>query len=124
MVGGCERSAKKVGMCWGHFKRRLRNQDTDVQLTPRLSRLARLEEVALTYAEADADDDEEWRRARENLRKAANMVGGRPRKVSAKLVVELVAAVGSIQRAAQQLGISRVTAWRACRDAGAVSKRF
>jgi hypothetical protein len=72
--GECPKPAARAGLCWGHMKRLQRGQAVAPALTERpKSKLERLTEAALTYAEAESD--EEFERAAENLRKSAELFG-------------------------------------------------
>ncbi len=97
--------------------------------------MERLTESALTYAAAE--EDGEWERARDNLRKSAAAYGrthfatrirealaalkargvrlGPPPKVEPEAVVKVVAELGDVAQAATTLRVSERTVWRALR---------
>lgn len=115
-VDGCESPAAKGGLCWAHAKRRAKGQDANV--LPRPSGLERLREAALKYA--DAEGDEDFRRAEDNLRKAAAALmrrarGGRPATVAHEEALNALRAAGSLRRAAAVLGVSAWAVLRAIR---------
>lgn len=104
-----------------------------------MSPLERLTEAAISYANADSDD--EYDRARDNLRKAASAFGnkageairialadlrargiklGRPRKIEPEVAVRLAEQTKSIRKTALMLGVSRKTVQRALRQVGFV----
>lgn len=73
-VDGCPKEAARGGLCWGHVKKRQRGQTVNEALTERPeSKIDVLREAALAYAEAEEDDD--FRRAEDSLRKAAERFG-------------------------------------------------
>jgi hypothetical protein len=116
-VDDCPNEANRGGRCWAHAKRKARGQDANTLARP--SGLERLREAALRYA--DAEDDEDFRRAEDNLRKAAYAIarrangGGRPAKVQVDTALAALRAVGSLRGAAALLGCSHVAVWRALR---------
>lgn len=135
-IDGCGREGKQGGYCWGHRKRLARGQDMSGELGRRSeSAMELLAAAALRYAEAD--EDEEFDRARDNLRKRAAAFGarfiseatkealarrraegaklGRPTKLNPDTVLRLVEDLGGRRRAAAALGVSRWTIWRATR---------
>lgn len=103
----------------------------------------RITECVLAYA--DAEDDDDFAHARDNLRKAAAAYGssatselvrdalaklkaagvklGRPRKVTLELVAEVIVREGRVCRAAAVLGVSRWTIRRAIAALGTPEKR-
>lgn len=129
-VDGCEREARKAGLCWAHAKRRQNGQDANVLARP--SGVERLTEAALRYAAAEDDDD--FERAKDNLRKAAAAAShaalaelaaagrrraraagvkfGRPPKVDLEQVRQLLPLVGSARALAERLAVSEATAYR------------
>lgn len=143
-VDGCPNAAQKGGLCYGHRKRKQRGGPVSTALKQRpKSPLERLTEAAITYAEADGDED--YARARENLRKssvayapsaraeiisqltrealaklkAQGVTLGRPQKEvdHAQLVLEAESA--SARAVAAKLGVSVRTVWRALKRARA-----
>lgn len=132
-VDGCTNAVRKGGYCWGHYKRKQRRKVVSSPLTFRPGDVERLQESALTYA--GAESDEEWRRARDNLRKSAvaarpailseliraallslkakGVKLGRPRKFDPVAVAQMVESVGNISRAAVLLKVSRGVVYRA-----------
>jgi hypothetical protein len=70
VVENCPNEAKKGGKCWGHAKRATRGLSIMVNLMPRKqTNIERLRAAAIAYAEAESDED--FRRADERLRTAA-----------------------------------------------------
>lgn len=138
-VDGCPNPAAKSGLCEGHVKRRTRGQvvSAALKLRPR-SPLERLTEAALAYANAESDD--EFDRAKDNLRKSAAAFApndrstairealaelkrrglklGRPRKVEPEVAVRMVEQEGGVRKAALVLRVSRMAVSRALREAG------
>lgn len=134
-VDDCPNPAARGGICWGHIKKRSRTGGLgELERRPK-SKQERVYEAALTYAGAESDD--EFERARENLRKSSIAAGqafvseltrealarlreqgvrlGRPPKVEPAQVAEAVSRAGSAKRAASQLGVSLRTIRRALR---------
>jgi hypothetical protein len=69
---GCGRPARERGLCWAHVRRQRRNADLSAPIQQRHpTPIAMLTEAALNYAEAEALDDEAYRRATTRLRVAA-----------------------------------------------------
>lgn len=67
---GCEEPVEKAGLCAGHRKQKQRTGKlTALARRPR-DGWARLTDAALAYAH-DADEDEDYRKACDNVRKAA-----------------------------------------------------
>jgi hypothetical protein len=132
-VDGCENDAARGGLCWAHVKEKQRTGKLSPLSKRPASALERLTEAAIAYAEAEEDD--EFRRARDNLRKSAAAYAvrhpgetvrealarakaqgvrlGRPPKLTPEKARELVDSAGSIKRAAAMLGVSRRTVRRA-----------
>lgn len=93
-ISGCDRPAKKGGLCWGHVKRRQRRKKGQAFSTeiaerrrpnsPYSSPYDRCYEIALSFGDLRATDDEGWEAARERFRKAldayaeAKAAGRRP----------------------------------------------
>lgn len=138
-VDGCENEAQRNGVCWAHVKQRQRESEvTPVTRRPSTA-LERLTEAALAYAEADEHED--YIRARDNLRKSASAYGrkhvseavreamaelkangvhvGRPRKLDPESTIRLVSEVGGTKRAAARLQVSERTVRRALKEARA-----
>ena len=132
----CTNLSARDGLCWSHARRK--REGASMQLAKRpATPIERVREAALTYAEVDAEDDDAFRRADDNLRKAAIAYGarevidrirkglerrrqaglhvGRPRKVEPKAAIDAVTETGSVQKAATKLGVSRYTVGRALR---------
>jgi hypothetical protein len=133
-VDGCTNEAKRGGYCWAHVRRRQRGQTLNAEIRRRpQSPFERVSESIHAYV--DADSDEDFARARDNLRKAiaaysgaallelahegqarakANGVHvGRPPKLQAELVAEVVRREGSMAKAALVLRVSWWTVRRA-----------
>lgn len=141
----CTRPAARGELCWTHLKRQRTHGTIDgsvgtseVSERPK-SPSERLHEAALKYA--DAEDDGDYARARDNLRKAATAYDrcllsertkaamatarangvrvGRPRALSLEphQVVETVRYYGGARLAARALGVSVMTVWRALKAA-------
>lgn len=136
-VGDCDNPAARDGLCWAHRKRLQRDQPLTTGISRRpASALERLTEAALAYAEADRDDD--WERAKDNLRKSATAYAakhvseatreamarlrargihvGRPRKLDPETALRLVSEMGGIREAAIALQVSVWTVRRALRQ--------
>lgn len=138
-VADCEKPAAKSGLCWAHAKQRLRGQPLTTVASRHASPLDRLREAALDYADADADEDAEFGRAEDNLRKAARAYGvkgaaerirealaaarrrgvvlGRPRKLLPDRALELLSQAGSVAAVAALLDLHPSTVRRAVRRA-------
>jgi len=138
-IDDCPNDAAKGGLCWAHLKRRTAGQELapPVEKRPE-SPLARLEEAALTYA--DAEDDQAFARAKDNLRKSALVYSrrthpesirrgiervrrlgkrlGRPLRLTSEDAVRLVEQHGSIRAAARLSGIQRTVIQDALRRPG------
>jgi len=135
-VGDCPNPAARSGKCWGHWKALQRGDTSRRELVKRPgSPLERLTEAAITYAEAD--DDEDFERGQDNLRKSALAYSrkhaseairaamarlkergvrlGRPPKLDPEEAARLVQELGGVSKAARALHISRWTVWRALR---------
>lgn len=70
-VDGCERPAKRSGVCWAHAKRKVRGVVVDGALARRYaSQWERLTEAALHYADV-GDDERAYKLAKDRLRQAA-----------------------------------------------------
>lgn len=130
----CLNEAREGDICSTHARRRRRGQVMSAPVIERpKSALDRLLESALTYAEAE--DDADWDRAIDNVRKSAtayvakNIAAsirkrlaemrasgarlGRPRKIGPKDAADAVSSAGSISAAAAKLAISVRTIQRA-----------
>lgn len=70
-IDGCENWARRGGLCWGHLKRRSRGLPLHQPLAERSTLWSRLVRAALRYADAPADDECEYVRAKDQLRKSA-----------------------------------------------------
>jgi hypothetical protein len=69
-VDGCVNESQRAGRCWAHHKRKCRGAVVDGSLAPRHQvPFDAVTEAALAYAEAEEDED--FERAREQLRRAA-----------------------------------------------------
>jgi hypothetical protein len=134
---GCGHDTMSGELCEGHRKQRQRGQSLSPLAHRPSNALERLTEAAIAYAEADEDED--FARARDNLRKAAGVYGrrhvgerirerlaelraagvrlGRPPLVDKAVVQHLAKEVG-VGKAALLLGVSRVTVWRVVRRSG------
>jgi DNA invertase Pin-like site-specific DNA recombinase len=139
-VDGCPKGARYGEWCSAHWKRKHRGQP----LTPSLQErpktpLELLTESALAYAEAEGDQD--FARALDNLRQSANRYTrrsakgvspaelralhdelervqaklGRPRRLKPEEIAEVVGRVGSQAKAARHLRVSLSTVIRAIR---------
>lgn len=141
LVADCERPAapKKGGMCEAHAKRRLRGAPLAAAVRIRGRPLEALREAALEYADADAEDDDAWRRAEARLMRAAMAYSreraleaaraalaaaraagvrvGRPRKVTHLVALQALQDTGSMGAAAALLMVDRRTVARAVRRA-------
>lgn len=149
-VDGCLRRAKRdaSGLCEGHTKRAQRGttvagellERSNSRYTPYASPLERLQEAALRLADADTEDEADYQRAQDSLRKAAEAYGrratservraslalakakgrpvGRPPKVSTDQATQMRAAAGSVSEAARRLGVSRDTLAKALKRKG------
>jgi hypothetical protein len=135
---GCDRPAQRGGYCWGHVKQVARGQRVSELVHRPQSSLERLTEAALTYA--GAEEDEDFARARDNLRKAAAAYGGksmgdvirerladartrgvrlgRPPLLEPEQARLMVVAAGGVGKAARVLQVSRFTVFRALRRKG------
>lgn len=131
---GCPNEAKRGGLCWAHLKQRSRDDGRlqEVRRRPE-SRIERLTEAALAYAAAETE--EEFRRARDNLRKSALAAGpeligeltrealarlrargvrlGRPPKVDPVVAARVLGEAGGLAEAAARLGVHPRTLRRA-----------
>lgn len=68
----CGEPAQRGGLCWGHVKRATRRQTVSGLLKERYrSPWDRLMEAMFAFYELKATDDEGFRKARDNFRKAA-----------------------------------------------------
>lgn len=135
-VDGCPHDAARGGLCWSHVRRKQRGQALSPAIRQRpKTPFERVTEAAIAYVDADADED--FARARDNLRKAVAAYGstaladlareglerakaqgvhlGRPRKVTQEQAIALVVQQGSISKAAVLLGVSWRTVHRALR---------
>ncbi len=69
-VMGCEREAKHAGMCFAHYRRKLRGRPLNTPLKLRkINAWELLHEAAIRYA--NAEDDREYELAYYALRRAA-----------------------------------------------------
>jgi hypothetical protein len=137
---GCHREARRRGLCWAHIKRTIPSRGArPPSSTPVAERginpQDRLAEAIHSYV--DAESDEEFSRARDNLRKVIaaarpSAIGeltrealaalkaqgvrlGRPPKVKAEAAVLVIQAAPSVRVAAEQLGVSARTLYRLLR---------
>lgn len=124
---GCTGSAAPGRtLCWGHIKRKSRGKPGG-ELAKRPANFERVTEAVHAYS--DADDDEEFARARDNLRKAAGAYGlryhaertaegmaaakargvhvGRPPVHDRAKVLEAVRLFGGVRAAARAMGMDR-----------------
>lgn len=115
----CDHEAERGDLCEGHAKQRQQGRPLAPLRDDSRSPLELLCDAARDYADADSDDDEEWKRALTNLRKivvsyalrCAEVVRelrpvGRPRKFSDERILEAIEKGGSVRGAARILGIS------------------
>lgn len=136
----CSKPAKHGEWCDAHWKRKQRGKSLAPPLQERpKTPLELLTESALSYAEAEGDQD--FARALDNLRQSANRYSrragrdvtpeelsalrhelarvqaklGRPRRLTQEEIVEVLERVGSQAEAARQLGVSTRTVRRALR---------
>lgn len=144
-IDSCERPAARAGLCWAHVKRRQEKRPLDTPLADTQSRsgehemtpLERLEKTALDLA--DAEEDEDYARARERLRKLVDLEGrrkqrkrvqaaldelrrkgvrlGRPPSVTAEAVLRAIDQFKTMAAAGRALGVSRFAVARAVRKA-------
>lgn len=72
-VTGCEKTACRNGLCWAHRKRRARGSPPlhEPVREYAVPLLAQLKGVAIRYAEADSDDDAQFERLGDRLRRLA-----------------------------------------------------
>lgn len=137
-IDGCSRRAHAHGLCSAHLKRRNRGQPVNVTIrdSPK-SEWEVLTENALAYANAESDED--FQRAKDNVRKAALTYGrvrhaektrqalaeakasgtrlGRPPAVDAREAAQQAALAG-LSETALALGVSVSTIKRALRRVG------
>lgn len=137
-IDGCLRPAYRSGLCDGHDRRRRRGQVVHSPLAEvNLSPSERLASAALTFADADSEDDAAADRAWDNLRKTAVTAGrriteetiratlermkaagvrlGRPPVVTVESVLAALERHRTRQAAARALGVSRSTVIRVVR---------
>ncbi len=145
-VDDCPRPAKRNGYCYSHSKRGQRGMPVHVPIPQRPTKpFDRAVEAALAYAEADADDEVAYRRARDNLRKcvascapavraemeselisrltreamaklrARGVKLGRPHKIAPEEVALAVRRLGGAAKAAAALGLSERQVFRSLR---------
>ena len=139
-VCDCDRPAARAGYCHTHSKRLARGMPVDVPVPQRpKSPFERATEAALAYA--SAEDEADFKRARDNLRKsivacapvirgeeiseltraalelrkAAGVKLGRPSKVHPALAEAKVLEAGSVARAARELHVSVSALFRTLR---------
>jgi alkylated DNA nucleotide flippase Atl1 len=74
--GCCEPAKEKGTMCYMHDKRRARGQPMDSPRREQLTPWARVVEAAIELADADSDDDDEFRRLESHLRVATKRWAG------------------------------------------------
>jgi hypothetical protein len=140
-VDGCENEARRGGYCWAHIRRRQRQQPLNAEIRRRpTSAFERVTESIHAYV--DADSDEDFARARDNLRKAVAAYSsqaladlardgqrraresgvhvGRPPKVTPEVATRAVSEHGSIAKAAAALGVS----WRCVHRALTKARTF
>ncbi len=89
--GRCPHPAKKAGLCWGHWKRKMRSQPLSTELQAYVrDPVERLFRNALSIADAEDETDEGWQRAKTRFRNAlrkyvtkwaAGQLKGQPRRV-------------------------------------------
>lgn len=145
IIDSCERPAARAGLCWAHVKRRQEKRPLDSPLADTQARsgehemtpLERLEKTALDLA--DAEEDEDYARARERLRKLVDLEGrrkqrkrvqaaldelrrkgvrlGRPPSVTAEAVLRAMDEFKTMAATARALGVSRFAVARAVRKA-------
>lgn len=136
-IDDCGNPVASGGLCAGHLKRRQRGMPLHAALLPRPTGLERLSEAALRYADA-GDDDGEYTRARDNLRKAAMTLQtaalvsewtreamaklkasgvhvGRPRKLDERALLAALSRYSSQKQLAAALGVSTRTVRRMLR---------
>jgi hypothetical protein len=139
----CDADAERGGYCWAHTKQGQRRDGRRTEVARRHeSAWERLTEAAIAYAEADQDDD--FSRAKDRLAQAAKQYGrkqasaliregmaaarargvhiARPRKLAPMVALELVAKLGGARAAAEQVGVSVRTVRRALRQARAMTE--
>lgn len=144
-VDGCPFPVRKGGYCDSHLKRQTRKRigESSIPVSGLIERrpsgMERVCECALTYYEADSEDDDAYRRAFDNLRKAvaagrsdaisglvkealarAKACGvrlGRPPKLVIETAVAVVRETGSVRAAAVRLCVSVETVRRVLRKA-------
>ena len=135
----CTRPAFAGGLCHAHIKARQRGRKKQVGVFAKRTPMETLADAAIRYAEAE--EDREWERARDNLQKAAVRVGlalfqqskgtkvsealrrriaaglpvGRPPTIPPKQLVEALQRYQSLRKAAQAVGVSHSTVMRAVR---------
>lgn len=119
----CARARAEGELCWGHAKQRRRGQRLTTLRDDTRSPAELLADAAIRYA--DAEEDEEFRAAKDLLHKHAisfahrlaetnpaelrRLLGvqlGRPPKVTAEQVREALERAGSAEKAAGLLGVS------------------
>lgn len=84
-AGGCERKARKAGLCWGHYAQKgepggfrpLKGEHAPAG-DEKLSSLELLQLMARRYSDADVTDDAAYQRALRSLIFAARMKTLRP----------------------------------------------
>lgn len=89
-VDGCTRHVEKQGLCAAHRKRKQRGQEVSAPVRDyRMKAEERLSKAALRYANAESDD--EYRRAKVLLAKYSQGHAGRQRvSVAIRIAVEAV----------------------------------
>lgn len=131
-VEGCLRPVEAGGLCAGHRKRKTRGTTIAGELRDDTRSPAEiLTDAAIALADADAEDDEAWRRAKKSHEYAAESFArrrtkariretltklraegvrlGRPVSVSEEAVARAIETFRSMTVAAQTLGVSRWT---------------
>lgn len=119
----CSRPIKWGELCDGHKKRQQLGKVVHVELrAANRTPFQVLADAALTFADADSEDDQAYDRAADNLGKAAlnyarrwAKKGGRPPRFPAEHYAKVLAAVqeaGSIRAAAKRLEVGRSTLHR------------
>ncbi len=135
-VADCLCEVEAGDLCASHRWRSTHGKKVAAPLRRRQeSKLDVLMEAALRVADVDAEDDGEFERARDALRKAAEryspaVIGrrtreamaaakaqgrhvGRPAKVDPRQAAELLTQLGGVVAVARHLGVSRQAVWRA-----------
>lgn len=138
-IDDCTRPEASGGLCHAHIKARQRGRKQQVGAFAKRTPMETLTDAAIRYAEAE--EDREWERARDNLQKAAVRVGlalfqqskgtkvsealrrriaaglpvGRPPTVPPKELVEALQRYQSLRKTAEAVGVSKSAVMRAVR---------